>query len=92
MSRIESINDFIPYEDLLNKKTPTFKSELKAYCSSYQCYQNPKSTLNGLGKIKHVSRNVMFCPDCSSALYWMRDDQRAHEINKKRGFHKKDKK
>lgn len=58
------------------------KSRLVAFCTSDGC---SKRKLRGdkynehlytkYGTIKKVPKTLIFCPDCSSALYWVRESE-----------------
>lgn len=58
------------------------KGELKAWCNSFICNGNQKSIFFAYGQEKKVPKTEIFCPQCGSALYWARSDNRSSKRNR----------
>lgn len=57
-------------------KAPEIKGELQAWCNSNVC-RKPTKTINAhYGTRKFVERHIDWCPECGSALFWVRSNGR----------------
>lgn len=64
------------WEDYHGQPAEINKNKAKAYCNSSSCFRGPRGeTKNSCGVEKVTSPHAVFCPDCESALFWMRPNK-----------------
>jgi len=64
----------ISWQEYIGDKKQEDKSVLVAWCNSTMCVSTrQKTTAQSFGKIKFVSKNTNWCPDCGSALFWCKE-------------------
>lgn len=74
MKRNQILNEETNYSDMVSDTPKKEIIDPKAYCSSIQCMTGPQwQNYNKLGVLKKVSRQNVFCKDCGSALFWVKD-------------------
>lgn len=59
-------------------ETPVSKYKFTAYCTSYQCAAGTDEYKKEhvRGSVKDVAKTTTWCPTCSSALLWERENSK----------------